>query len=247
MHGNGHVRFLGGGAAAMSPCYPIAADAVVEERRPPAPADPNPHPRRHAARPVHLLVSGHARQRWSASTPRCRSLSSPHGFWCSLERPRVPGRAARAPEQGGVAADLTDDLMAEAQGSADQRAAHVPGVEQQARGRRPRGAAPWRCDLAGVAGTSAQAGDQRHRTRSIPGRHHGGQRDEALAQQERRPVGLPRGRSGPRHRAMSRTARRQRVDDNGKAPPLPISRRTIRHKADIRPSSRNRPCSSIQW
>ena len=30
MHGNGHVRFLGGGAAAMSPCYPIAADAVVE-------------------------------------------------------------------------------------------------------------------------------------------------------------------------------------------------------------------------
>jgi hypothetical protein len=75
MHGNGHVRFLGGGAAAMSPCYPIAADAVVKERCSSAPADPNPHPRWHAARPVHHLVSGHARQRWSASTPRCRSLS----------------------------------------------------------------------------------------------------------------------------------------------------------------------------
>src|SRR3954453_3323498 len=32
MHGNGHVRFLGGGAAAMSPRYPMAADAVVEEQ-----------------------------------------------------------------------------------------------------------------------------------------------------------------------------------------------------------------------
>jgi hypothetical protein len=40
-------------------------------------------------------------------------------------------------------------------------------------------------DLAGIAGTAAQAGDQRHRT--IPARHH--ERDEALAQQERRPVG----------------------------------------------------------
>jgi hypothetical protein len=77
MHGNGHVRFLGGGAAAMSPCYPIAADAVVEERGPPPPADSNPHPRRHAPRPVHQLVSGHARQRWSARLIRCRSLSCP--------------------------------------------------------------------------------------------------------------------------------------------------------------------------
>src|SRR3954451_816700 len=52
-----------------------AADAVVKERCSSAPADPNPHPRRHAPRPVHILVSGHACQRWSASTPRCRSLS----------------------------------------------------------------------------------------------------------------------------------------------------------------------------
>jgi hypothetical protein len=37
-----------------------AADAVVEERRSSAPADPNPHPRRHTAQPVHHLVSGHA-------------------------------------------------------------------------------------------------------------------------------------------------------------------------------------------
>src|SRR3954447_23825131 len=78
MHGNGHVRFLGGGAAAMSPCYPIAADAVVKERGPPPPADPNPHPRRHAPRPFHHLVSGHARQRWSASNNlRCCSLNCP--------------------------------------------------------------------------------------------------------------------------------------------------------------------------
>ena len=40
------------------------------------------------------------------------------------------GRGQR--EQGGVAADLTDDVMAEAQRGTDQRAAHVPGVEQQA-------------------------------------------------------------------------------------------------------------------
>src|SRR3954468_11652517 len=38
---------------------------------------------------------------------------------------------------------LADDLMAEAQGGADQRAAPVPGVEQQARGRRPRAVGPW--------------------------------------------------------------------------------------------------------
>src|SRR3954469_14241382 len=55
------------GAAAMSPCTPIAADAGVQAGRPPAPADPNPNPRRHAARPVYHLVSGYARQRWSAS------------------------------------------------------------------------------------------------------------------------------------------------------------------------------------
>src|SRR3954467_8878011 len=49
-----------------------------------------------------------------------------------------PGTAApsglarwRQREQGGIAPDLADDLMAEAQGGADQRAAHGPGVEQQ--------------------------------------------------------------------------------------------------------------------
>src|SRR3954467_2310980 len=49
----------------------------------------------------------------------------------------------RQREQGGIAPDLADDLMAKAQGGADQRAAHVPGVEQQARERRRRGAVPW--------------------------------------------------------------------------------------------------------
>src|SRR4051794_37685294 len=47
-------------------------------------------------------------------------------------------------------------------------------------------------ELAGVAGTAAQAADQRYRTRPIPARHHSRQRDEALAPQERRAVGLGR-------------------------------------------------------
>jgi len=77
-------------------------------------------------------------------------------------------------------------------------------------------------DLAGVARTSAQAGDQRHRTRSIPARHHGGQRDEALAPQERRPVGLGRVVEAYRYPGrLGRTPGRQRVVDNGKASPLP--------------------------
>ena len=115
--------------------------------------------------------------------------------------------------------------MAEAQGGADQRAAHVPGVEQQAD--RTKGAdraqqALSHGDLAGVARTAAQAGDQRHRTRSIPARHHGGQRDETLAQQERRPVGLGRVVEADRDTGrLGRGARRQRVVDNGKAPPRP--------------------------
>jgi hypothetical protein len=115
--------------------------------------------------------------------------------------------------------------MAEAQGGADQRAAHVPGVEQQAD--RTKGAdraqqALGHGDLAGVARTAAQAGDQRHRTQSIPARHHGGQRDETLAQQERRPVGLGRVVEADRDTGrLRRGARRQRVVDNGKAPPLP--------------------------
>jgi hypothetical protein len=54
-----------------------AADAVVEERGPPPPADPNLHPRWHAPRPVHHLVSGHARQRCPARPIGCRSLSCP--------------------------------------------------------------------------------------------------------------------------------------------------------------------------
>ena len=128
-------------------------------------------------------------------------------------------------EQGGVAADLTDDLMAEAQGGADQRAAHVPGVEQQAdrtevadRAQQSLGDS----ELAGVAGTAAQAGDQRHRTRPIPARHHGGQRDEALAQQERRPVDLGRVVEADRDTGrLGRTPGCQRVVDHDEAAPRP--------------------------
>jgi hypothetical protein len=113
-----------------------------------------------------------------------------------------PGTAARSRparrwqrEQGGVAPDLANDLMAEAQGGADQRAAHVPGVEQQADRTESTGRAQQTLghgELAGVAQAAAQAGDQRHRARPIPAGYDGGQRDEALAQQERRTVGLGR-------------------------------------------------------
>src|SRR3954447_1284153 len=150
-------------------------------------------------------------------------------------------------EQDGVAPDLADDLMAKAQGGADQRAAHVPGVEQQTD--RPEGSsraqqALSHGDLASIARTSAQAGDQRHRT--IPARHHGGQRDEALAQQERRALAAWSKRTAtPGAWAEERGASVSSI--MAKHRRSPISRRTIRHSAEIRPSSRNRPCSSIQW
>jgi hypothetical protein len=76
-------------------------------------------------------------------------------------------------------------------------------------------------DLAGVAGTAAQAGDQRHRTRPIPARHHGGQRDEALAQQERRPVGLGCVVEADRDTGrLGRAPGRQRIVNDDEAPPL---------------------------
>src|SRR3954454_15339812 len=75
-------------------------------------------------------------------------------------------------------------------------------------------------DLAGVAGTAAQAGDQRHRTRPIPARHHGRQGDEALAQQARWAMGLGRVvEADCNTRRLGRTARRQRVVDDDEAPP----------------------------
>ena len=43
------------------PCQETA-NAAVEERCPLASAEPEPNPQRHAPRPVHRLVSGHARQ-----------------------------------------------------------------------------------------------------------------------------------------------------------------------------------------
>jgi hypothetical protein len=109
--------------------------------------------------------------------------------------------------------------MAEAQGGADQRAAHVPGVEQQADRTESADCAEQSLgdgELAGVAGTAAQAGDQRHRARPIPARHH--ERDEALAQQERRPVGrvVKADRNTGR---LGRTPGCQRVVDHDKAPP----------------------------
>ena len=113
--------------------------------------------------------------------------------------------------------------MAEAQGGADQRAAHVPGVEQQAD--RTKGAdraeqALGDSELAGVAGTAAQAGGQRHRARPIPARHDGGQRDEALAQQERRAIGLGRVVEADCNTGrLGRTPGCQRVVNHDKAPP----------------------------
>ena len=113
--------------------------------------------------------------------------------------------------------------MAEAQRGTDQRAAHVPGVEQQAdwpqvtnRAQQSLG----HSELAGVAQAAAQAGDQRHRTGPIAAGYDSGQRDEALAQQERRAVGL--GRMVETYRGagrIDRTARRQRVIDHDEAAP----------------------------
>src|SRR4051794_35963119 len=59
-----------------------AADAMVEDRRPPAPADPHPDPRRHAARSVHQMVPGHCRQRQRSLGP-CRGLITSQGPACS--------------------------------------------------------------------------------------------------------------------------------------------------------------------
>jgi len=152
----------------------------------------------------------------------------------------LAGRRQR--EQGGIVTDLTDDVMAEAQRGTDQRAAHVPGVEQQAdwvtdRAQQSLG----HSELAGVAQAAAQAADQRHR--AIPARDDSGQRDEALAQQERRALAAwskrtaaPGASTEQRGASVSSITTKQR--------PAPISRRTIRHSAPIRPSSRNR--SSIQ-
>jgi hypothetical protein len=102
--------------------------------------------------------------------------------------------------------------MAEAQRGTDQRAAHVPSVEQQADWTQVTNRAQQslgHSELAGVAQAAAQAADQRHRARPIAAGYDGGQRDEALAQQERRTIGL--GRVVETHRGagrIDRTARR---------------------------------------
>src|SRR4051794_27137457 len=86
---------------------------------------------------------------------------------------------------------------------------------------------------------AAQAGDQRHR--AIPARHH--ERDEALAQRERRALAAWSKRTAtPGAWAEERGASVSSITTKHRR--APISRRTIRHSADIRPSSRNR--SSIQ-
>ena len=59
------------------------ADAVVEAGRPPAPADPNQSSRRHAARPVHHLVSGHGCQRQPSPSSRHCGLSISQALTCS--------------------------------------------------------------------------------------------------------------------------------------------------------------------
>src|SRR4051812_19023530 len=52
------------------PCQETT-NAAVEERCPSASAEPDPNPQRHAPRPVHRLVSGHARQRCPDRALRC--------------------------------------------------------------------------------------------------------------------------------------------------------------------------------
>src|SRR3954465_8660271 len=62
-------------------------DAVVEAGRPPAPADPNQSSRRHAARPVHHLVSGHGCQRQPSPSSRHGGLSISQALTCSRDQP----------------------------------------------------------------------------------------------------------------------------------------------------------------
>src|SRR3954469_2678035 len=69
-------------------------DAVVEAGRPPAPADPNQSSRRHAARPVHHLVSGHGCQRQPSPSSRHGGLSISQALTCSL------GEGQRALKKG---------------------------------------------------------------------------------------------------------------------------------------------------
>src|SRR4051812_16451980 len=117
-------------------------------------------------------------------------------------------------EQGGVAWPMTSWPRRRAVRISEPRLYQASSSRHEGADRAQHGHG----DLTGVARTSAQAGDQRHR--AIPARHH--ERDEALAQQEHRPVGLGRVIEADRDTGrLSRGARRQRVVDNGKAPPLP--------------------------
>jgi hypothetical protein len=140
--------------------------------------------------------------------------------------PSPPSRSSRCgqPEQSRVTPNLTDDVVPEPQRGADQRAAHVPGIEQQiqrakAIAHRPQQPLGDR-EFAGIAHAAAQVADDRHGAWPIAAGNHRRQRDEGLAQQERRAVGL--GRVVEAHRGagrLGRGARRQRVVDDGKAPP----------------------------
>jgi hypothetical protein len=86
----------------------------------------------------------------------------------------------RQREQGGVAWPMTSWPRRRAVRISEPRMASSSRHEGADRAEQSLGDG----ELAGIAGTSAQAGDQRHR--ALPARHHGGQRDKALAPQERR-------------------------------------------------------------
>jgi hypothetical protein len=116
----------------------------------------------------------------------------------------------------------------EPQSGADQRAAHVPGVQQQIQrakvvAHRPQQPLGDR-EFAGIADAPAQAGNDRHGARPIAARNHRGQRDKGLAEQELRAVGLARVVEAPGGAGcLGRAARRQRVIDDGKASPADLA------------------------
>src|SRR3954468_2416361 len=141
----------------------------------------------------------------------------------SLERPRLPGWRGGGSANRAVsrrtwpmtswprrrAVRISEPRMYQASSSRHEGADGA----QQALGDR---------ELAGVARTAAQAGDQRHRARSIPTWHDGGQRDETLGQQERRAVGFGRVVEADRNtRRLSRAPGPQRVVNHDEAPPHP--------------------------
>jgi hypothetical protein len=108
-----------------------------------------------------------------------------------------------------IAARITEPRMYQASSSRTQGTEAVADRPQQRLGQG---------DLPGMTDAAAQAGHDRNRARPVAAGHDRAERDEGLAQQESRAVGLPRlvephGSAG----RLGRATRRQRVVDHGES------------------------------